>query len=368
MNTFFAPLIAAIVAQTPSEGQEAWINGPSPIGLRATVNVPIQQYIDWIAAVESGLPGRNPREVIRRIRRMHYSNFSKKLNSSTSQTMDELIGGTIDNPDGQPPLTTAHVAQSVLDGLYSTSGVVTGAGHEVDITHALNIIDFAANGRSLYGGVAGIGTAILPNYETADAELVFASLGWLGDLSSIWFEWMEKRPVRTQAASLTGQERTIFEQAFTDRCPRGDLLGDIDGAVLATFPGLSLQPLSVTLASYYGGEASAAAVTAPHMNSRQRFHYFVERSIPELTRGRRSAVPLRVTVNASNAATVVDFSKRLADLTWSRYSRIAEQDPATHDPVFLELANRFLKWLQDALADPNCGVPAWPPAPAARPS
>src|SRR6188508_965609 len=39
----------------------------------------------------------------------------------------------------------------------------------------------------------------------------------------------------------------------------------------------------------------------------------------------------------------------------------------THDPIFLELANRFLKWLQDGLADPNCGVPAWPTPPNARP-
>ena len=367
MIPFLKPLIDALLAQTPDAAQAAWPNGPSPIGLRATADVPVQQYIDWIVAVESGLPGRAPKEIIRRVRRMHYSNFSVKLESSTSQTMDELIGGTVDNPDGEPPLTTAHVGQPVLDGLFSTSSILTAAGHKVDITHALNIMDFAANGRSLYGGLAGIGTFVLPNYESADAELVFASLGWLGDLASVWYEWMEKRPSRTQATTLTGTERTIFEQALTDRCPLGDLLGDIDGAMLATFPGLSLQPLSTTLASYYGGEASAGAVTAPHMNSRQRFHYFVDRSIPEFTHTRLAPAPLRRTVDASNTEMIVTVMKRLTNLTWHQYSAVAEEDPATHDPIFLELANRFLKWLQDGLADPNCGVPAWPPAPTARP-
>lgn len=367
MIPFLKPLIDALLAQTPDAAQAAWPNGPSPIALRATADVPVQQYIDWIVAVESGLPDRAPKEIIRRVRRMHYSNFSVKLESSTSQTMDELIGGTVDNPDGEPPLTTAHVGQPVLDGLFSTSSILTAAGHKVDITHALNIMDFAANGRSLYGGLAGIGTFVLPNYETADAELVFASLGWLGDLASVWYEWMEKRPSRTQATTLTGTERTIFEQALTDRCPLGDLLGDIDGAMLATFPGLSLQPLSTTLASYYGGEASAGAVTAPHMNSRQRFHHFVDRSIPEFTHTRLAPAPLRRAVDASNTEMIVTVMKRLANLTWHQYSAIAEEDPATHDPIFLELANRFLKWLQDGLADPNCGVPAWPPAPTARP-
>jgi hypothetical protein len=367
MNTFLLPLIAAIVAQTPGKAQEAWPNGPTPIGLRATADVPVQRYIDWIVAVENALPSRTPKEIIRRIRRMHYSNFSVKLKSKTSQTMDELIGSTADNPDDEPPLTTAHVAQPILDGLFSTSGVVTAAGHSVDITHALNIIDFAVNGRSVYAAPAELGTWLAPNYETANPELVFASLGWLGDLASVWFEWMEKRPSNTQATALSA-ERAIFEQALTDRCPVGDLLGDIDGAVLATLPELSHQPLSVTLGTYYGGEASTAAMTAPRMNSRQRFHYFVDRSIPEFVYRTLPVAQLRVAIAASNAAMIADVFKRLADITWSHYSRIAERDPATHDPVFLELANRFLKWVQDALADPNLGVPPWPPAPTARPT
>lgn len=369
MITFLKPLIDALLAQTPDAAQAAWTNGPSPIGLRATADVPVQQYIDWIVAVEGGLPGCMPNEIIRRVRRMHYSNFSVKLKSKTSETMDELIGSTTDNPDSEPPLTTANVGKPVLDGLFSTSSILTAAGHKVDVTHALNIIDFAVNGRSLYGGAAEFGTFIFPNYETADAELVFASLGWLGDLASVWYEWMKNRGDNTQAATLTGPERATFEQAITDRCPLGDLLGDIDGAILATLPNLSRQPLSYTLTSYYGGEASAAAVTAQNMNSRQRFHYFVNQSIPELTHPLLGpSVPLRRTVNASNAEMIVDFLKRLANITWHQYSRIAENDPVTHDPIFLELANRFLKWLQDALADPNCGVPAWPPVSGARPS
>ncbi len=367
MITFLKPLIDTLLAQTPGLAQAAWPNGPSPIALRATADVPVQQYIDWIVAVENGLPDRAPKEIIRRVRRMHYSNFSVKLESSTSQTMDELIGGTVDNPDSEPPLTTAHVRQPVLDGLFSTSSILTAAGHKVDITHALNIMDFAANGRSLYGGLAGIGTFVLPNYESADSELVFASLGWLGDLSSVWYEWMKNRPSNTQATSLGATERTIFEQAITDRCPLGDLLGDIDGILLATSPDLSSQPLSATLASYYAGEASAGALTAPHMNSRQRFHYFVDRSIPEFTYARLSSAPLRRTIDAANAEMIVTFMKRLVNITWHQYSAIAEDDPTTHDPIFLELTNRFLKWLQDGLADPNCGVPAWPPVPTARP-
>lgn len=367
MIAFLKPLIDALLAQTPDLAQAAWLNGPSPIALRATADVPVQQYIDWIVAVENGLPDRAPKEIIRRIRRMHYSIFSKKLASATSESMDDLIGGTFDNPDGEPPLTTAHVGKPVLDGLFSTSSILTAAGHQVDITHALNIMDFAANGRSAYGGGAALGTFLLPNYESADSELVFASLGWLGDLSSVWYEWMSKRPSNTRATNLGGSERATFEQAFTDRCPLGDLLGDIDGALLATSPDLSSQPLSATLTSYYAGEASAAALTAPRMNSRQRFHYFVDRSIPEFTYARLSPAPLRRTIDASNAEMIVTFMKRLVDITWHQYSAIAERDPATHDPIFLELTNRFLKWLQDGLADPNCGVPAWPPIPTARP-
>jgi hypothetical protein len=300
---------------------------------------------------------------------MHYSTFSVKPDSATSQSLDELIGGTLDNPESQPPLTTAQVSQAVINGLYSTSAVLTAAGNVVDITHALNIIDFAVNGRSLYGGAAETGTFVVPGYSTANAELVFASLGWLGDLGSIWSEWMTRRgAARAQPATLTGAERTSFEAALAGRCPLDDLLGDIDGAVMATLPGLSQQPLSRTLTSYYANEASAAALTAPSMNSRQRLHYFVANSIPEFVHTTQPGPPLRATVDAANADMIVGFLKDLASIIWHGFANLAKDDPATHDPIFLEIANRFLKWLQDGLADANGGVPAWPPAPTALPS
>ncbi len=368
MISFLLPLIEAIVAQTPGEGQAAWKNGPSPIGARATAHVPVQQYIDWIVALEQALPGRKPRDIIRRVRRMHYSNFSVKPQSQTSQSMDDLIGGTSDNSDDDPPATTAEVVQAVLDGLYSTSAIVTGAGHTVDITHTLCVLDFAVNGRSVYGGAATVGSVFLPNYAVADADLMRASLGWLGDLGSVWSEWMDQRSDRTQATTLTGAQRALFEQQFADRCPLDDLLGDLDGAVLATSPDLMLQPLSTTLASYYKDEATPAALTAAAMNSRQRFHYFVDRSIPAFVHTTASTAPLRVKVAASNAPAMVTLIRNLASITWTQYHRIATRDPATHDPIFLELANRFLKWLQDGLADPNGGVPSWPPQPSARPT
>jgi len=366
VGNIFQPLIAAILAQSPGEAQAAWTNGPTPLGSRASAQVSIAQYIAWVAAVESGLPGHTPRQIIRRVRRMHYSRFSVKPDSSTSQSLDDLIGGTADNPDGDPPLTTA---QDVLNGLYSTSAVVTESGSVVDITHALNIIDFAANGRSVYGGVANAGTFVVPGYATASADLVFASLGWLGDIGSIWLQWMTNRgSARTQPATLTGAERTNFENALAARCPLDDLLGDIDGAVMATMPGLLQRKLSATLTSYYSGEISPAALTAPTMNSRQRFHYFIVNSIPEFAHRAQIGIPLRTTVNASNADMIFDLLKDLASIIWHGFAELAEDDPATHDPIFREIANRFLKWLQDALADPNCGVPAWPPVPGALPS
>lgn len=368
MLAFLLPLIDALAAQTPSQAQVGWKNGPSPMALRATAHVPVQQYIDWIVALEQALPGRTPSDIIRRVRRIHYSNFSLKPESQTSQSMDELMADTSDNPDGDPPATTADVAQAVLDGLYSTSAVVTGMGHTVDITHTLCVLDFAVNGRSIYAGAATVGSIFLPNYAIADADLMRASIGWLGDLGSIWNEWMFKRADRTRPTTLTGAERTLFEQQFPDRCPLDDLLGDLDGAVLATSPDLATQALSTTLSSYYKDEATAAALTAPVMNSRQRFHYFVDRSIPAFAHQTLSSTPLRTRVAASNAATIVTLIRNLASITWSQYHRIAVADPATHDPIFLELSNRLLKWLQDGLADPNCGVPPWPTAPTARPT
>jgi hypothetical protein len=37
-------------------------------------------------------------------------------------------------------------------------------------------------------------------------------------------------------ATLTGSERANFEQVMLGRCQVDDLLGDIDGAVMATMP------------------------------------------------------------------------------------------------------------------------------------
>lgn len=368
MVDFLQPLINALLAQTPEAAQAAWKDGPTPLGSRATVQVPVAQYIAWVVAVEKGLADRTPTEIIRRVRRMHYSNFSVKPDSTTSQSIDELLDETSDNPDSQPPLTTAQVSQAVINGLYSTSAVLTAAGNVVDITHVLNIIDFAVNGRTLYSRVEEAGTFAIPGYSTATDELVSASLGWLGDLGSIWFEWMTRRGAsRAQPATLTGAERTSFEAALTGRCPLDDLLGDIDGAVMAKLPGLSQQPLSYTLTSYYANEASTAALTAPSMNSRQRLHYFVANSVP-FVHTTQPGPPLRATVDAANAAMIVDLLKNLASIIWHGFANLADADPATHDPIFLEIANRFLKWLQDGLADANGGVPAWPPAPTALPS
>lgn len=368
MIPFLQPLIAALLAQTPGEAQAAWPNGPSPSGARASVQRPVADYIDLVRTVETALPALETKSIIRRIRRMHYSKFSVKPESKTSQSIDETLDDTSDNPDDKPPLTTDDVPQDVLDELYSTGSVITEAGLVVDITHVLNLVDLAANGRSAYAIAALVGTTLLPGSEVADLDVIEPSLGWLGDLSTVWFEWMNGRePPRSAPVSLTGAERTRFEAGFATRCPVDDLLGDIDGAVLAASPDLLGQPLSETLRRYYADEASPASLNATQATSRQRFHYFVARAVPAFRHAVTSPAPLRVTVDAANATAIRDLEKRLVRLIWDQYANVIKDQADSHDPIFLELANRFLKWLQDGLADRNGGVPAWPPDQTAVP-
>ena len=127
---------------------------------------------------------------------------------------------------------------------------------------------------------------------------------------------------------------------------------------MATMP--QGDPLSFRLSTYYSNETSTAALNASEPNSRQRFHYFVDRSIPELSRTRLGATPLRVRCNKESAATVEELLRALGYAIWRNNYDHATRLPATHDPIFRELSNRMIKWFQDALADPNCGVPAWP--------
>ncbi len=364
MIAFLQPLIDALLAQTPGEGQAAWTDGPTPIGARATKQVPVDRYIGWIEEVEAGLPKRRPEDVIRRVRRMHYSFFSVKPVSTTSQTIDDVIRTNLDNPDREPPLTTAHVSQTVLDGIYSTSSVLTAGGHSVDITHVFNAVDFVVNGRSAYGGLAELATLLNPWYNRAKPELVFATLLWLGDLTTIWMEWTTQRLAEKLPVTIGAGDRAMFEQLIADRCPLDDLLGDLDGVAIATDPRVGRRPLSATLRGYYGDEAGAAALTANFPTSRQRFHYFAENSVPELLRTRLPGPGLRVGFPAGNAGMVLDLMRELIGVIYLPLKYHAKKDPQAHDPIFAEIANRFVFWIQQGVADPNGGVPAWPPPPS----
>ena len=358
------PLIDALLAATPDAAAAAWPNGPTPSGARATVKTPVLQYINWVVQVEQALPDRRPNEILRRIRRMHYSNFSIKVDpnepSSTSQALDSLIGTTSDNPEEDPPMVvSSNLPQAVLDGLYATEAIVTQAGHNVDIRHTLNIMDFASNGMGFWDGLQVFFSFLPSSYSNVSASDVFASLGWIGDLGSVWKTWMFRRgAAQSQPATLTGAERAAFEQCFADRCTLDDLLGDIDGAVMATMP--RDDPLSFRLSAYYSNETGAAALNAHEPNSRQRFHYFVDRSIPQLSRTPLGSTPLRVKCNKESTATVEELLRALGGAIWRAQYDYAKVLPATHDPIFREISNRMIKWLQDALTDSACGVPAWP--------
>lgn len=374
MIAFLQPLIDALLAETAGEGQAAWTDGPTPIGSRATAQFPVDRYIGWIEEVEAGLPGRGPAEVIRRVRRMHYSKFSVKPPSvvtgevsTTSQKIDELIRSNRDNPCLEPPLTTAHVSQTVLDGLYSTSSVLTAGGHSVDITHVFNAVDFAVNGRSFYGAGAELGAYLLPNYSSAGPELLFAAMVWLGDITTIWMEWTSRRLKAGLPVTIGAGDRASFEQVIADVCPLADLLGDLDGVAIATDPRVALQPLSTTLRGYYGSEAGAAALTANFPTSRQRFHYFAENSVPELLRRRLPGPGLRISFPAANVGIVRDLIHELIGVLYVRLEDHAEKNPEAHNPIFAEIANRFVFWIQQGVADPNGGVPAWPPPPQSVP-
>lgn len=361
------PLIDALLAATPEEAAAAWPKGPTPSDARGKRSVPWIQYVNWVVQVEQSLPDRQPNEILRRVRRMHYSKFSIKVdrneNSVTSQNIDSLIGTTSDNPEDEPPLIVSPaLPQAVLDGLYSTETIVTPAGHWVDIRHALNIMDFAYNGMSFGDGFKVWATQFLPGYSTVDASVVFASLGCIGDLGSVWNSWMNGRAARYQPATLAGTERANFEQVMVGRCSRDDLLGDIDGAVMATMS--HHEPLSARLTAYYAGETSSAALNASVPNARQRFHYFVDRSVPILSQTVLTTTPLRVRCNKESVAAVEEILKALAGAIWRRNSDVAKALPGTHDPIFRELGNRVIRWIQDGLSDPNCGVPAWPNPPA----
>jgi len=89
--------------------------------------------------------------------------------------------------------------------------------------------------------------------------------------------------------------------------------------------------------------------------------------MPELVRSTLPGPPLRVGFPRANVGTVLDLMRELIGVIYLSHEYHARKDPQAHDAVFTEIANRFVFWIQQGVADPSGGVPAWPPMPERLP-
>ncbi len=242
-----------------------------------------------------------------------------------------------------PPLTTAHVAIDVLNGLYGTDTIRTASGAEVDLSHLWIPADVTLNGTRV-----GL-------HSLASAKL--GLITWTGDLGTAIRNFIGAIGLR--AGPLTAaQKNQAMLQSLNEEALKEDLLGDIDAVVLSKWlAALDSFVLSAEIERYYKDDEKTQAVTRAitRPKSARRFHWFVNLATePKIPGSGKSALPVTgpLDVTLDTAQAVDDLKEVLITATAELTKRVelgvtTDLDrfggEAQFDLLIDKFVNRFLK-------------------------
>ncbi len=352
MTPAFALLTDFLAAQTASEAAAAWPKGPT-VGYRGSSGVPIASYIGWLREIETSpaLRSESVTITVQRLRRLYYSSFTAVFKGATASSADEIMDDVM--AAEAPPLTTDHISERALNGLFGTRSVRTARGLDVDIGHVWMVADWLVNGGSL------MARAYL------DSELS-ALFSWAGDLGSAVKAFRDHESVRVaDDVPSTAIKKQVLLDAVKEFAAKDDLLGDLDAVVLGrrweTMGGSFV--LSTELENYYKDDiktqAQAKLLTYPH--SARRFHYFLKVVEPDIPIQGEASAPLDISLKEADATAAITaaLTSATAD-TWKK--SIAEINRKLDDrgrAEFNTLIAKFVEFLKVGLRD---GDALWPPA------
>ena len=338
-----------------------WTGGPSSTnpsgggGKGDVVKWP--DYLQALQAFEDQYSSAKVGERVRRLRRIYYSS---KRSYSIGRRFDIVIAG---NPLEIPMTTGGALTQQLLDRLFYTDCVDVAGFGTLDVSHIWVALDVALNGTSAfvrdpdgYSGLPWLGL-----------------LSWTLDVATVFDEFLRNREkaVGMGGTMSIGAELRLVPAAEKTRSSVEDLIGDMDGEILAARGGLtrggaSSRQLSFLLNRYL----TTPATSRDQVVAGNRFLLFVTNAKPPIPWNNNPASPQ---LTADAFATVRDYMVRGIQMTFS-FSR---NEPAfAYDEVFtsapvpvLELAQYpyiidqftkdFCQFLNDGLAG-TARPTSWP--------
>jgi hypothetical protein len=293
---------------------ESWPGGP--ISQRKSVIHPLSDYISWVRALESAY-GPNKEMNLQRLRRLYYSAYSGKAGAKFDQVIRDM--GT-DVPRAN------EMDAEALDRLYETDAITTPAGDTVDVSHIMAALDERVSGDSTRATLA---------HQVLDYPAWAGTVTWTGDLASWFIAWSSKmhelrqKPrSRTRPADERGPEdeepdpgeETLWQQVKANKASKDDMLGDMDGQILAAKDlhpptkddfkkgfrgegaGALNAPVSELLSDYYKRTQPSHEGTT----DRNRFASFVTSAIPAIPHRSAEAGPSGSAIELeSNAQSVI---------------------------------------------------------------
>jgi len=345
------PIIDFLAAETGDKAKAKWTKGPT-VPYRGTPKVPIADYVAWLKKIEdSPMLGSQPAtHLVQRIRRLYFSDpFTVPFKGDTAIRADDLMDEVI--PDADPPLTTDHVPLDVVNGLFGTKTVLTAGNIEVDIAHLWMPADHMVNG--------GLYLAHL----YLDLDNIPPLISWAGDLATAYRDFQKAFRALPEAERTTANGKAMIVEQVIALASKGDLLGDLDGIVLATrWASLSTFVVSKELEDYYKDDAKpqAQAKLIERPNSARRFHWFVKMSVPSIPANGKDASPPDVTLDLPETVTLLEqlLLKATADVATRDMDGLQQSMTAAGQAEFGQLCAKFAVFLKLGLRD---GDAPWPP-------
>ena len=337
IDTIFQDIKALLVQEPPPNSLQEWPGGPESIW--RCKDVPVDEYIDCIRALEAGPAGAEGLPaMVQRLRRLYFSFYTytvyapcgndpdKRQAKFVSAMLDVLTMPVKVTNYAAPPLTTAHLSQAQLNRLFETSAVVTTLGSKVGMSHLWAVADLAING---YNPVTTATSGLAPRTP------VTALASWLGDLASavLFYEQGLQKLVAENQNTRQNRIQLIADWA-RGKAGKGDLLGDFDGIAIGNHIARhnpNAFTLSAFLQDYYDNEtlSNDLASQLGRPSAAYRFHYFLKYADPALPATGLDSDPFAVVFDKVAASTAMPgiLAAACQDMMLVRGARELPNDP-----------------------------------------
>jgi len=347
---------------------KAWPGGPTVA--RKTTTHTLAEYVGWLRQVE-GKYGAAREETLQRLRRLYYSEYT----GGVGYRFDAVIK-TAARADG-PPMTTADLPLTVINGLYETNAIATPNGSEIDVSHIFADLDMRVAGAGLMASVGEVRFGV--TFEGA--------FTWAGDLASWWLEAKNTIKKRGGTEMTQSDQVAILMSLVDNKVAKDDIFGDLDAQVMADqFTTTTIvpapeaaplvittqdMPLSAMLTRYYDQEAVGPNIPAAEQKSgpsasvrgngpspTSRFHYFVAGAKPRIPHTRQAEKPLTVALASDAAAQIREHLANTAHIFINKdYFGGTPDDLTAYGPLLDEVTARFVRFLTTGL---TLGDAPWP--------